>query len=311
MKRVSAPLRIDLCGGALDIQPIPSEIGPTKIISAAINIRVEGTITNLKEIDDTIDKSLPGGILVGYQLPKIVSGGSGLGSSGVMNLVWLALISDETHPYVLADRVYNIEKAMGVIGGTQDQFTSAFGGLLMLEFNGNRVFVNRITENREFLNTLSKRLYLIDTKITRISSDVSRKFIDGFQKGEGIEVIKGLKKLTNAMFDLLTSRSMSTIGNFDNTRLIDMLDHEWAYRKIIYSENSDLLDNIIGHVKGGFDTNIGIKPLGACAGGCMLAYLPDGIDINSLRKRVEEVKCNLIDIEIDPEGLIIETNKGE
>ena len=297
MKTVSAPLRIDLCGGALDIQPIPSELGPTHIVSAAIDIRVTGSL------DDHIGKGLD----VLYILPPIVSSGSGLGSSGVMNLVWLALISDETHPYVLADRVYNIEKAMNVVGGTQDQFTSAFGGLLILTFIGKRVFVTKLTDSVEVLNELSKRLYLIDTGIRRTSTDMSMQFIETYKRGENKSTILQLNNLSKQLWSFLGS----ALGNieshgqeFDKTMVL-MLNSEWKLRQLIYPENKVILNDIMNIIRSNVDIPIGIKMLGAAGGGCMLLYAPLGTNLEALSNGVNEANCDLIKIKIDPNGIII------
>lgn len=300
MKKVTAPLRIDLCGGALDIQPIPLEMGPTHIISAAINHRVEGV---------SYESVGHGQLTVSYRMPKGIPTGSGLGSSGVMNLVWLALISDEKelNPHKLASGVYNIEQAMGVVGGTQDQFTSAYGGLLKLTLSGNRVFVEHITANEKTLQYLSNNMVLINTNIQRVSTDTSSRFIENYKSGCYYSELRALDQMSKHLYDVLST--MSCDGNSSSIRKTDfeiksVFDNEWKIRKIMYPSNKDIINDMIARIKNYAGDDIGIKVLGAAGGGCMLAYVPDlQFRWETLGSVCKDVKCSLIDFHIEEKGI--------
>lgn len=79
IKQVKAPVRIDFAGGTTDIQPFPKKHGGA-VLNAAINKYITG---KLVATDKTVGLGYSGNIPTS----------SGLGTSGVMNLVWLALIS--------------------------------------------------------------------------------------------------------------------------------------------------------------------------------------------------------------------------
>jgi galactokinase/mevalonate kinase-like predicted kinase len=313
MKSVSAPLRIDLFGGALDIKIIPKEMGPTKIVSAAISERVTGTIGTSEHGCD--------GTVLQYKIPGLATPGSGLGSSGVANLVWLALVTDEKDPYVLADNVYNIEQATGVVGGTQDQFTSAFGGLLELLFYGERVFVKRITDSRSLLEDLSSRMFIVNTNIRRTSTDMSSKFIEDYKKGRNIDLVQELNALTWRASELFFAVAGNYLGlsKFDD-KITHMLNREWDIRKCLYTDNVPLLDGIMDSIRhAGSGARVGIKMLGAAGGGCMLVYVPDRLSPHStereetlgrMRSAALSEGCTWHSVKIDPLGIIIENTSS-
>ena len=78
IKRVKAPVRIDFGGGTTDIEPFTYSHGGA-VLNAAINKYIVGELI-------AGDKS------VGLKYKGNIPTSSGLGTSGVMSLVWLALI---------------------------------------------------------------------------------------------------------------------------------------------------------------------------------------------------------------------------
>ena len=126
VKKFMAPVRIDFAGGTTDISPFKDEYGGC-ILNATINRYVVG---ELKADDKKTHLEYTGNIPTS----------SGLGTSGVMNLIWLSLITqqkgklDSNAKIKLAETVYGIEQAMGLVGGKQDQYAAAFGGINFMEF---------------------------------------------------------------------------------------------------------------------------------------------------------------------------------
>ena len=132
---VKAPVRIDFGGGTTDVQPFPKMHGGA-VLNAAINKHIIGKLTSS---DKKVSLDYSGNIPTS----------SGLGTSGVMNLVWLSLISkkkfaDENDKIALAEETYKLEQITGLVGGKQDQYAGALGGINFLEFNDNKVRIHRL-----------------------------------------------------------------------------------------------------------------------------------------------------------------------
>src|SRR5271157_2470361 len=110
VKKVKAPVRIDFGGGTTDVQPFPKMYGGA-VLNAAINRHITG---ELMASDKKVSLSYSGDVPTS----------SGLGTSGVMNLVWLSLISkkkfaNENDKIALAEETYKLEQITGLVGGKQ------------------------------------------------------------------------------------------------------------------------------------------------------------------------------------------------
>jgi D-glycero-alpha-D-manno-heptose-7-phosphate kinase len=288
-RTASAPLRIDFCGGSLDIQPIPTEMGPVSIISAAINRRVEGSLF-----------SGGGGTVLSYHMPLNVPTSSGLGSSGVMNSVWLALVTSNSDPHWIASRVYRLEQATDVVGGVQDQYTACYGGINEIVMNGERVWIRPILQREDpRVKELEDRLVLVDSGIMRPPSTMNEQFIDRYRKGELYDELLELNCLSHDMCDAMCKGALDVVP--------PMLDKEWSLRKQLMPCNSEEIDLLIKDIKG--IVPCGCKVLGQGGGGVILmmtaaeinpTYIPDAIaDINTIPN------VRTISFGFDFEGLII------
>src|SRR3989338_2845046 len=98
IKKVRAPVIIDFAGGTTDIAYFAEKYGGA-VLNAGINRYVVGSIIKTSE-------------KVHLEYTGNTPTSSGLGTSGVMNLVWLALISQEKDKKKLADGVYGLEHSM-------------------------------------------------------------------------------------------------------------------------------------------------------------------------------------------------------
>jgi len=307
-KIVSAPLRIDLCGGSLDIQPVPTDMAPVHIVSAAIDMRVTG------QLYDCIDGNNDGkGLRLEYTLPGDVSTGSGLGSSGCMNLVWLALITGERDPHRLASSVYKMEQATGVVGGVQDQFTAAYGGINLIRMSHDRVWVERLIDpsDSETIKWMTDHMVLLDTNIRRSATGMNDNFIKNYMDGKFYDELTELNELS-----LLTVNELSPSKTCRMPNLAAIFDREWAIRKILMPSKVDEIDNIISECKtvlmaDGYEC--GAKVNGAAGGGCMLCWVKEArygnvlvYGINKLVDIATSMGCTRIPLAFDFDGITIE-----
>src|SRR3989338_3667125 len=156
IKKVIAPVRIDFAGGTTDIYPF-TELGGA-VLNAAINKYVYGTLSGSNE-------------KISLEYHADVPTSSGLGTSGVMTLVWLALISNEKNKIKLAEQVYKIEQSQGQTGGKQDQYAGALGGINFLEFKKDKVKIERLKLSSDFIRKLENSLTLVYTGKPHIAAN--------------------------------------------------------------------------------------------------------------------------------------------
>lgn len=308
-RTASAPLRIDFCGGSLDIQPIPGEMGPVSIISAAINRRVEGRFcTPTSHITGTENTILT------YSMPAGVPTSSGLGSSGVMNVVWLALVTGRSDPHWIASRVYRMEQATDVVGGVQDQYTASYGGVNEIVMNGNRVWIQPLLSREDpGVKELQSRLVLVDSGISRSATNMNRQFIERYKKGELYSELNALKGLS------LETRKAIGYHNYcphsegykvsqNALKLSGCLNQEWSLRKKLMPSKVEEIDGIIGAVRGAllYPERLGAKVHGAGGGGCILFYHRSPAATDKVRAAAEKEGCKVIDFQFDFDGLVVE-----
>jgi len=225
VKKVSAPVRIDFAGGTTDIEPFPSKYGGA-VLNAAIDKYVFGELV-------ASDKQ------VGLKYHVNVPTSSGLGTSGVMNLVWLSLISNIEDKKKLAEQVYKLEQSQGLIGGKQDQYASAFGGINLLEFGRKgSVKVNRLRLKKKTIRQLEKNLILVYTGKPHFSGDANKAMINNLKKGKNLESMQNLKKIAYDMKKTLLKGDLKKFANLMNQ---ETFERSKLHKKILSKETKKII----------------------------------------------------------------------
>lgn len=242
-----APLRISFVGGGTDFPHWFDEHGGA-VLSTTIDHYAEVTLQ--PRDDDRIRiRAIDFGHLVAYDigsdpvydgvmdLPKAalarfgVRGGldvdirsdappgSGLGGSsalvtavvaGLAALDGSAMTADE-----LARTSYAIEREdLGIAGGWQDQFATAFGGLNLIEFGADAVRVSPPRVAPDVLEALHARLLLCDTGRVRTNVGLIDTQVRLHAEGreETIQGMKELQALAYEMRDALEQGDVEAIG---------------------------------------------------------------------------------------------------
>ncbi len=204
--RARAPLRISFAGGGTDVPPYPSAEGGC-VLSATIDRYAYGSLVPREDRTVTIESAdfkstaemdldreimCDGGMELikaavrrfanhdncGYDLVLRSNAppGSGLGSSSAMMVALTGLLAEHYRTgldgYRIAELAYAIEREdLGIAGGMQDQYATAFGGFNFIEFN-DRVLVNPLRIRDEIARELELSLLLCFTGITRDSARV-------------------------------------------------------------------------------------------------------------------------------------------
>ncbi|MDD5700129.1 MAG: hypothetical protein PHH00_02970 [Candidatus Nanoarchaeia archaeon] len=278
VKRVKAPVRIDFGGGTTDVQPFPKMYGGA-VLNAAINKYIVGELVSG---DKNVSLSYSG------NMPT----SSGLGTSGVMNLVWLSLIkkkkfANERDKIELAEQAYKLEQSMGLVGGKQDQYAGALGGINFLEFNDDKVKIQKIRLKDSVIKELEDKLILVYTGKPHFSGNSNAKMIEGLKRGKKVEIFLKIREIARQM--------KTALEKDDLARFAELLNKETEQREklnpeIVPKRIKDMIK--LGKQNGA----IAAKICGSGGGGCILFFG----NKESIKKAFGE-KC--IDFRFDFDGL--------
>jgi len=180
-----APVRVDLAGGWTDVPPYTEDFGG-EVVNFTIDRYVKAT---------TYESS----VKFAFGVPS----GSGLGSSGAMNVARAALASPGGNLERIAEEAYRIEADAGNLGGRQDQWASALGGFNHLIFFGERVERMPFEPMRSSRIWLRKHLLLANSGITRKSGDLHESVWSRYSESDK-DVIEGLHIVRSAVKDMAT-----------------------------------------------------------------------------------------------------------
>ena len=193
--RSKAPTRLSFSGGGSDVPYFFNEYGDGIVIGAAINKFANCTIKRrndlsikINSVDLNITKIYPDlnalsladdelglirSVILEFKpnfgldvtLDCDYPVGSGLGGSSAAAVALVSCLSKhcgiKLTKYQISEISFKIERVnLGSNGGWQDQLTSVFGGLNVMNFSKKDVEVNKIPVSQEFIWELSSRLVL-------------------------------------------------------------------------------------------------------------------------------------------------------
>ena len=256
--RARAPLRISLCGGGTDVSPYPEEHGGM-VLSATINQYAYASLRPRRDSRLTL-ASLDYDVVARYDHPrrlkldgnldlikavvrafKVRRGadlwvhsdappGSGLGSSSTLVVALIGVMSEwlgrPMPGYDVAELAYRIERVdLGLAGGRQDQYASAFGGFNFIEFNADGTVVNPLRIRTDTLNELEYRLLLCYMGQTRQSAKIIERQTAAYRAGEAsvVEALHRLKAETLEMKKALLLGKVDALG--------ELLHQAWESKK--------------------------------------------------------------------------------
>ncbi len=279
IKKFMAPVRIDFGGGTTDISPFKDKYGGC-ILNAAINryvvgeLRVDSKKTHL-EYTGNIPTS------------------SGLGTSGVMNLVWLSLISqggkklDDKYKIQLAETTYKLEQAMGLVGGKQDQYAGALGGINFMEFKKDKVTVQRLNLKKDFIKKLEDKLVLVYTGKPHFSGNTNKAMMDNLKKGKNNENLLRIKRITIEMKNALLNQDLEKFSQLMNE---ETKERTKLHESIVPKKTQEIIKLAMNNGA------IAAKVCGSGGGGSILFF-------GDKKKLKQKFKDNVIDFKFDFKGL--------
>lgn len=307
-----APVRIDFAGAWTDVSYFANAFGGATL-NAAITIHVNGSLSAQEDDEvqfpilsrlaaDSGVAPVAGRPALSVSYESSIPAGSGLGTSATLNVVWLALArreairSDEDRMNIAA-YAYDIEKTLGIVGGKQDQYASAVGGINLFEFTSEGVTRQQVHLRPEQVDELASLLVLCYTGKARLSSNIHRSVWSNFRAGK--------PETIQALFDLRTSayQAKAALEQWDLETFGHLITNQRHCMKHLDASTSN--DQIEGMFAAVEDDIIGGKPCGAGGGGCVFFIAKDAQARGRIQDKLAALHLEAIDVAFDFDGLVL------
>lgn len=302
--RARAPLRIDLAGGWTDVAPYAARRGGAVVnvaiaryahvivrpggsgvrvraldLGAAVTarrpaeLRADGELALLKAVTR---RHAPAAVEIATR--SDAPPGSGLGGSGAMGVALVAallnLAGDRRLPAEVAAEAFDIETGdAGVLGGRQDQYAAALGGVQYLTFGDPAVGAARLDVPRAALRELETSLVLCYTGASRFSSETHAGVWQRYAQGDPAvaAALDGLRETALAMRAALLAGDLATVAS--------VMNENWRCQRALAPamQTPDMarLERVAADAGA-----VGAKACGAGAGGCLVFLARAGAEFN-------------------------------
>ena len=309
-----APVRIDFAGAWTDVAYFSDVFGGATL-NAAISMYVTGRLEagegNAAGLQHAVEAAarqgdsfaLPPEPSLVVEYGSALPAGSGLGSSATLNVLWLALARGEPVASVedrmrVAELAYDIEKALGIVGGRQDQYASAVGGINLFEFRAGETSRQPVQMSPEVVRDLESRLVLCYTGKTRLSSHIHRNVWGSFQAGK-TETVRALFGLRDSAYEAKQALEAGDLGSF--ARLVTA---QRGYMQDLDASTSNAqIEELFAAVSSEI---LGGKPCGAGGGGCVFFIARDERAKTRIKGKLAERGLEGLEVTFDFEGLQLE-----
>lgn len=323
----SAPTRIDLAGGTIDIWPLYLLHPGAQTLNAAITLRAHCTITSRpddrltlvsEDTGDRVDAATPEDLDLD-RLPLVARlvrhfgargvdvttrsdspVGAGLGGSSTLAVAIGAALAAWTNrtlpPEALLSVVMNVEgQVLGVPPGVQDYRPAMYGGVLAIELGLDGTPAVPLPIDTQ---ALSERVVVAFTGASRNSGinnwDVFKKRIDG--DGGVIEAFTAIGQAAHDMRRAFRHRDWPDVAA--------ALDREWTARKrLAPGVTTPAIDAMLAQARAA-GAWAG-KVCGAGGGGCLFV-LTEPAKKSAVAAALTGAGARVLPVEIDPDGLRIE-----
>ena len=154
--------------------------------------------------------------------------GSGLGGSSALTSAVIGTVAHYAGQvltkYELAEMNHTIERVdLGIRGGKQDQYATAFGGFNLMEFYADRTVVNPLRVDRDIVNDLEAHLLLCFTGHARSNLGLIDKQVQFYAQGRE-ETVRGMRRLYEMVFEMkeaLLKGRLDTFGRMLNEAYVN------------------------------------------------------------------------------------------
>jgi D-glycero-alpha-D-manno-heptose-7-phosphate kinase len=322
--RAAAPVRLDFAGGWTDVAPFSDREGG-RVVAGAINLRVHaafepggtGFLIRAEDLGQAERVATPADLAGGgmplhkaalRMLPpgpgtlrtrSEVPPGSGLGSSGALDVAMVSVLSAARGESVsgaeLANLGFELEAVeAGLPGGRQDQYSAALGGFNLLGFQGESVEVQPLELDPDFAAELGRRTVICYTGRSRVSGDTIARVMGAYERGDG-EVTGALRRLAALATEMATALRSADLGLVGRLLSANWLEQQRLDSKMSTPEMAALEARVTAAGA------LGGKAAGAGAGGCM--FFLSGEDPNLVRQAAEAAGARVLAAEWSMTGV--------
>ncbi|MDE0556481.1 MAG: GHMP kinase, partial [Candidatus Poribacteria bacterium] len=226
--------------------------------------------------------------------------GSGLGTSAAMGVALVSVLGalkEATYlPYEYAELASTIERhELGILGGKQDHYASALGGIHFMEFQGEEVKTSPLILPPQIRYELEKNLVLCYTGQPRLSGNIHQNVTTAYKSADPSvrDALDTLKATAESTKTALMRGRLTEFG--------ELLTQNWQHQKKLHaSVTNDQIEQLfkLATAHGA----IGGKACGAGGGGCLLFYCEPTRE-HSVRQKLEDAGARVIDVNFDFDGL--------
>ena len=333
MMRARAPVRIDFAGGWTDVARFARESagavvnaaisiysyasirqtegdegrgGGIQIYSADFDLYVEAADIRRLEYDGNADLVKAAIRHLGVESRFLIMTrsdappGSGLGTSAAMGVALIGALGHLVGRPLLGSEVAELaseieREELHILGGKQDQYASALGGIQFMEFSGESVKASPLRLAARTELELQKHLVLCYTEQSRLSGDIHERVSEAFRKGDPdtTVAIANLKRIARVTKERLL------LGDLEG--FARLMAENWENQKRLHpSVTNDRINELFAIA--GESGAAGGKACGAGGGGC-LVFLAQPDREHILRRALEDAGVGVIDFVFDHGGL--------
>jgi D-glycero-alpha-D-manno-heptose-7-phosphate kinase len=324
----SAPTRIDLAGGTIDIWPIYLFHDGASTVNAAISLRAHAEISartdgrvelrsidtervlsadRWQDLDGTGDLSLLALLARYYQLENATlttrgesPAGAGIAGSSALNIAvcgalarWTGASEDSEHLLRIAK---NVEcQTIRVPTGVQDYRPAMYGGVASIELRPDGVRRTGLAIDR---HALEQHVVLAYTGAPRNSGtnnwEITKRHIDGDQ--HIFDCFERIRDTAAALRAALTRQDWDEVGR--------QISVEWDNRKrLAPGVTTAAIDDLIGRARAAGAT--AAKVCGAGGGGCLFCYGPPAARA-AIAAALTAGGARVLDYHVETDGLLID-----
>jgi len=321
----SAPTRIDLAGGTIDIWPLYLFHPGAQTVNAAISLRAharvetrpdtrivihsEDTHTTVEADDWRMLRTEPRLRLLsllahffeasGITLTTscLSPAGAGIAGSSALNVATCAALAkwkrEHYEPEALLQLAMNVEaQAINVPTGLQDYRPAFYGGIAALELDVDGI--KRVPLDVD-LQELQRRVVLCYTGEPRNSGtnnwEITKRHIDG--DAHVFDCFERIRDTAAAMREALAGGDWVGIGR--------AIDADWGNRKrLAPGVTTPAIDDLIARARGAGAT--AGKVCGAGGGGCLIAYGPPAAQV-AIREALAAGGARVLEFQFERHGL--------
>ncbi|NMA28746.1 MAG: hypothetical protein GX934_13395 [Burkholderiales bacterium] len=328
----TAPTRVDLAGGTLDLHPLFLFLEKPLTVNASVDLRsraevrpLEGSRVRLvsEDLGLSVEAAHPAELLLGQELDLLARAvrfyapegglelrtlnsaprGSGLGASSSLlmsmsralcRFAGRADADEDLIRYGAALEAQNL----GIPTGVQDYYGAILGGIKGLHFGIQGTRVERLAPSEAFREELDRALLLSFTGVSHFSGTSNWNMLKGFveRQGQTVERMRAIEETAHQMWEALQAEDLLEVSR--------ALDREWENRRgLADGVTTPEIDRMVQSAREA--GALASKICGAGGGGCLLTLArPQARE--AVREALGRSGAQILPARLDDRGLTVE-----